>query len=196
MSTSLAVRIVFWGWLLAAIAAGQSPSFQRLPLPAVQGILFGLTGLLVIAYRGIRPFRSWVDSRDLRGLVLLHATRVVGIYFRILYQHGELPYAFAVPGGTGDILVAAGALVVAFYPFAEDVRARAIYIWNVAGLVDILLVVFSALRIGLARPHELVALAHLPLSLLPTFLVPLIVATHLAIFARLAPAPDASFRRE
>ena len=50
--------------------------------------------------------------------------------------------------------------------------------------VDILLVVISATRINLTTPGELRALTHLPLSLLPTFLVPLIIATHVIIFVR------------
>jgi hypothetical protein len=33
------------------------------------------------------------------------------------------------------------------------------------------------------------ALTHLPLSLLPTFLVPLIIASHVVIFARLSRTP-------
>jgi hypothetical protein len=188
MSTLLAVRIVFWIWLLAAIAVGQSNFLQRIPAPALQGILFGLTGLLVAAYRWVTPFRAWIGALDLRGIVLLHVTRFVGFYFLLLYQRGELPYAFAVPGGIGDIVVATGALGVALFPCSDSTRLRAISIWNVVGLIDILLVVLSAARIGLSSPHELSALTRLPLSLLPTFLVPLIIASHLAIFARLTPA--------
>ena len=40
---------------------------------------------------------------DLRLLVLYHLTRFVGVWFLVLYSRGELPYAFAVPGGWGDI---------------------------------------------------------------------------------------------
>jgi preprotein translocase subunit SecY len=53
------------------------------------------------------------------------------------------------------------------------------------GLIDIILVVVSAVRINSADPTQLRALTYLPLSLLPTFLVPLIIATHIMIFARL-----------
>lgn len=185
MPTPFGIRIVFWIWLIAAIAAGRLYWLQRLPLPAVQGILFGLTGLLVIAYRSIGGFRRWVDSLDLRALVLFHVTRFVGIYFLVLYRRGELPYAFAVPGGIGDILVAALAIIVVFLPLSEHLRLRAITIWNVIGLIDILLVVFAAARIQLSGGLGLLPLTYLPLSLLPTFLVPLIIGSHLAIFARL-----------
>ncbi len=185
MQTPLAIRIAFWLWIFAAIAAGQQGWLRRLPMPAVQGILFALIAALVLAYRFAANFRQWVDAIDLRGLVLLHVTRFVGFYFIVLYRRGELPYAFAVPGGLGDIAVAALALLVVFIPFAPATRRRAISIWNVVGLIDILLVIFTAARIGLSGSRELAALTYLPLSLLPTFLVPLIVATHLLVFARL-----------
>ncbi|HTO02547.1 MAG TPA: hypothetical protein VL069_02545 [Opitutus sp.] len=186
MRTPFAIRVVFWAWLFAAIGVGRFFVLQRLPLLAVPGILFGLTALLVLTYRLIAPFRNWVDSLDLRALVLLHVTRFVGVYFLVLYRRGELPYAFAVPGGIGDIIVAALAILVVLLPLTESKQLRAIYIWNVIGFVDILLVVLAAARIILSGGFGLLPLTYLPLSLLPTFLVPLIIASHLAIFARLA----------
>ena len=171
--------------MFAAIGAGHFLVLQRLPPPAIQGILFALTGMLVLSYRKIESFRAWVDGLDLRALVLLHVTRFVGIYFLVLYRRGELAYDFAVPAGIGDILVATLAVVVAFLPLDELKQRRAIYIWNVIGFIDILLVVLAAAKIGLRGGFGIFPLTHLPLSLLPTFLVPLIIACHLAIFARL-----------
>ena len=189
MRTPFAVRAILWLWFFAAIAVGQLAVLQRVPRPAIQGLIIAITAALVLAYRRIPPLRAWVDAIDLRALVLLHVTRFVGFYFLVLYDRGDLPYAFAVPAGIGDILVAALALAVALVPLAETTRLRAISIWNVIGLTDILLVIVSAARIALAGGDELVSLTRLPLSLLPTFLVPLILATHLAIFARLSPSP-------
>lgn len=192
MPTSFVVRIVLWTWLLGAVVVGQTQLLPRLPPLGLPGILFGLTALLVLAYRAVASFRAWVDAIALRSLVLLHVTRFVGIYFLVLYQRGQLPSAFAVPAGLGDIAVATLALVVAFFPFADAARARALYLWNVIGFVDLLLVVGSAARFGLAGSRELLPLTHLPLSLLPTFLVPLLLASHLAIFARLAREREAA----
>lgn len=185
MATPPLIRITFWAWLLTAVAAGRLHWLERLPSPAIQGILFFLTALLVLAYRSIAPFRAWIDGLDLRSLVLLHVTRLVGIYFLVLYRRGELPYAFAVPGGIGDIIVAVSAIVIVLLPLTESGRLRAITIWNVVGFIDIMLVVFSAARIGFSGGYGLQPLTRLPLSLLPTFLVPLIIASHIAIFARL-----------
>ena len=120
--------------------------------------------------------------------MLLHVTRFVGFYFLALYRRGELPYAFAVPGGYGDIAVAILALLVVFLPLDPARRTRFLTIWNVIGLTDIMLVVATAIRLNLADASQMRTLLHLPLSLQPTFLVPLIIATHVMIFARLARA--------
>src|ERR1041384_1612256 len=71
MTTPLVIRFGFWVWLLAAIAVGRFNLLQRIPLPAVQGILLGLTALLVLSYRSVSSFRTWVGCLDLRSLVLL-----------------------------------------------------------------------------------------------------------------------------
>lgn len=186
MPTSLVVRLVFWLWFAAAVFAGQRLVLERLPPPATPGILLGLTALVLAAYFRLAPIRAWFDALDIRTLVFLHVSRFVGIYFLILYRRGELPYDFAVPGGLGDIVVATFAVPLVFAPIAPPRRHRLIYIWNIVGLVDIMLVVVSAIRLNLANPAQLRALTHLPLSLLPTFLVPLIIATHFVIFVRLS----------
>ena len=192
MTTPLVIRLSVWTWLIAAMLVGHYRLLQRLPLTAVQGVLFGLTAILLLLYFRIRGLRSWIDGLDLRSLVLLHVTRFVGFYFLFLYNRGELPYAFAVPGGWGDNLVAVLALLVCLIPMADATRRRAITIWNVIGLTDILLVLATGARLGWENPSQLRALTVLPLSLLPTFLVPLILATHVIIFLRVrreTPAP-------
>jgi hypothetical protein len=184
MSVALVVRLFFWLWFGGAVAAGHFLVLQRLPPWAVPAVIAGLVGMLLASYFLIRPIRAWVDALELRALVLLHLTRFVGIYFLVLYQQGLLPRAFAVPAGMGDIIVATMVLPVVFAPLDAAARRRAITIWNVVGFADILLVVVTAARINLADPIQLRALTFLPLSLLPTFLVPLIVATHVIIFVR------------
>jgi hypothetical protein len=185
LSTPLLIRIGVWTWLIAAILVGNYRLLQRLPMPAVQAVLFGLTAIVLLLYFRLTALRAWIDQLDLRALVFLHVTRFVGVYFLILYNRGELPYEFAVPGGWGDIVVAGLALAVVFLPLGDHLRRRAITIWNVIGFIDIMLVVITAARIGLAAPWRMQALTVLPLSLLPTFLVPLIIATHVIIYLRL-----------
>ena len=190
MLASLLARLFFWVWFGAALAAGHFLVLQRLPPAATPAILLFLTALLLYGYFRIAMVRAWVDAQDLRILVLVHVTRFVGIYFLVLHRDGLLPYAFAVPGGIGDIIVATMAVPVALAPLADGSRRRIMTIWNVVGLIDILFVVATAMRINFTDPVQLRVLTILPLSLLPTFLVPLIIATHIVIFSRLARERD------
>ena len=191
MPTALVVRLVFWTWLGAAFFVGQKLLLQGLPRLAIPAGVLGLTAVLLFSYFRLAAVRSWVDALDLRTLVLLHVSRFVGVYFLLLYQRGILPYEFAVPGGIGDIIVATLALAIVLVPLSTSTGERVIRIWNIVGLVDIALVVLTAARLNLADPVQMRAMTYLPLSLLPTFLVPLIIATHVIIYIRLNRKPDA-----
>ena len=122
---------------------------------------------------------------DLRWLVVLHVTRLfIGAYFLVLCQRRQLRCAFATPAGWGDIVI--GVLAVALVSSMHTQFAKTVLLsWNTLGLIDIVFVVLSALRVGLKNWQSMHALRELPLSLLPTFLVPLIIASHVLIFVRL-----------
>jgi hypothetical protein len=172
-------------WLVVAIAVGFSGLLRHVRPPGPQIMIFGLTGALVTAYWLSRSFRDWLKALDLRAIVALHLTRYVGFYFLWLYGRGELPYRFAVPGGWGDVIVATGAAVILASWSGFGKRRPVLFIWNAYGLVDILFVVATAAAEGKASPASMAALLRMPLSLLATFLVPLIISSHVLIFARL-----------
>jgi len=92
-----------------------------------------------------------------------------------------------VLGGWGDIVVAVGALGIVL--LVPDLLARRGWVmaWNLVGLADILFVVATAARLAMADPASMQPLLRLPLGLLPTFLVPLIIASHVLLFRRLLP---------
>jgi hypothetical protein len=173
--------LVLLGWLCFAVGLGGW--FHEAPAPAAT--VWTLTALVLLVSWKVSPIRAWVWNIDLRGLVLFHVTRLfVGAYFLVLCQRGELPCGFATPAGWGDIVVAVLALAVAGATRSQFAKTP-LLIWNTIGLVDIIFVVFSALRFGLKGWQSMHALRELPLSLLPTFLVPLIIASHILIFVRL-----------
>jgi len=174
-------------WLLVAYLAGAAGLLHGARPPMPQVLLFGLTAVILILFWTVAVFRQWILALDVRALVLIHVTRIVaGVAFLIRYRRGELPYDFAVPGGWGDIAVGLAAIAVCALARPDPGAGRVWFLlWNAAGLVDILFVVATASRLALADPSSMDALLRLPLSLLPTFLVPIIIATHVMIFARL-----------
>ena len=90
-----------------------------------------------------------------------------------------------MPGGWGDIIVATLALGLLMAGGKLDGRPRLVGVWNALGLLDILFVVATASRLALADPDSMNALLRLPLSLLVTFLVPIIIADHVVVFWRI-----------
>ena len=185
--SSRTVLLLGLGWLLVATGLGAAGIVRTLRPPAAPLVVFGLTVVVLAAGWLLVGFRAWLSAIDERWLVGLHLTRFVGAYFLYLYGQGQLPYAFAVPGGWGDIAVASLAAILLVAGPPRDARRRWAYIvWNVFGLADILYVVVTAARLATADPESMVALLRLPLSLLPTFLVPLIVASHVVLGVRLA----------
>jgi hypothetical protein len=97
-----------------------------------------------------------------------------------------LPYDFGVKGGIGDIFVATTALLIlVFVSSTNELREKIYLIWNTVGFLDIIFVVFTAARIGMHSPESIENLLKLPLSLLPTFVVPIIIFTHIMIYVRL-----------
>lgn len=178
------MTLVLLGWLCFAV--GLAGLFHNASAPAVAATVWTLTALALIACWKIGPIGVWALNVDLRWLVLFHLLRLVaGVYFLVLCQRAKLPCAFAMRAGWGDIIVAVLTLAVVAAMRTEFAKTL-LLIWNTIGLLDIIFVVFSALRFGLTDWQSMQALRELPLSLLPTFLVPLIIASHVLIFIRLA----------
>lgn len=184
MPAALAARLLLWLWFAGVLALGHLRTLERLPALAAPAIVAGSTALLLAGYFRLRPVAAWVDGIPLRTLVLLHATRFVGAYFIHLYQRDELPRALAVSVGIGEIVIATLAVGIALLPIEAAARLRAIVIWNVVGLVDLGLALFTTARVQHAEPGSLAEFLRAPLILVPLLLLPLLLATHAIVFVR------------
>jgi hypothetical protein len=188
-SSNQIIAAILGAWFCLALAIGVEGYFHNASAPAVAITVWGLVALLLLAWWKIRFVRDGVANIDLRVLVAIHLTRFVGIYFLFLGSRGKLPSGFAKPAGIGDLITALGAcLLLALF----NVRSWKTFlrIWNFFGFIDILFVVFNALRFGQQDWQSMAHLRTLPLSLLPMFVVPLIIVSHLLIFIRLTSASE------
>jgi hypothetical protein len=174
-------------WLVVGVGLAGTGRLEGLRPPAPQLIVLGLTFAVTLASTWARGLRRWVDSVPILGLISLHVTRLgIGIYFLQLARNGALASGFAVPAGWGDVavgLVALGLLGTEYASRAD--RSQWYRAWNWLGLLDLLFVVLTAARIGLTNPGSMRGLLRLPLSVLPTFWVPLLIASHLILLRRL-----------
>ena len=182
---------VLLAWFLLALGGsllGVFDSGQRPPL--LLGLAFVVpVGAFVACYLTSPRFREFVLSLDLRALSLAQTFRVVGIVFVILYLLGALPGAFALPAGWGDFAIGITAPVVAWY-WKRPFPYRTFIMWNVLGSLDLV----NAMSLGVlasASPVGILAvdvttrlMGQFPLSLIPTFFVPLLLIFHLICLAR------------
>src|SRR5262245_7101453 len=193
MSTHAAVRsrlapALAAGWFLVALVVGALGLLAALPFPGPQVLILALVAASPVIGFGVAPVRASIEAIPLRTLVGVHIIRFIGIAFLILAARGELSPMFAERAGWGDIVTALGALALVASGPPRGQTHRALYlVWNTVGLLDLVIVVATAAYVG-ARglTPGLTPLLHLPLSLLPTFFVPLLIASHIFLFRRLA----------
>jgi hypothetical protein len=174
-------------WFALACAAGATGRVSTLTPPQPQLMIAALSVLLLVSGWVLPGLRAWVRVVNLRGFVAFHVTRFVGILFLLMSARGELSPEWAVPAGWGDIAVALGALLIAVFMRRPETRPDLVRLWNLIGLIDIVAVVVTAARIGLRDPAGLAPLLRFPMSLVPTFIVPVVFATHCWMALRLQP---------
>ena len=185
---ALAPRLALAAWAGAAVAVAASGGIGRTFFLAPLCLL-GSTLAAIAAYRRIPAFRAAALGIDLRAIALLHAVRApIGLAFLVETSAGRLPPLFGARAGWGDLLAGALALGVALAgPYVTPARRRLLFAWNALGLADIALAVGTANYLFLAArdPLFLEAVSRFPYGMLPTFVVPIVVSTHLLVFARL-----------
>jgi hypothetical protein len=190
-----AVLVLVWLAGIVAISASGllagDTVLQRLLMPAL--IVLPIA-VFALAWQASTGFRSRVLGIDTGMLVILHSWRMVGAGFLFLYAHGVLPGLFAWIAGLGDMLAAFGALLIGSALLrGRPVPRDTLLTWNGFGLLDFLIAVSvgTALRsVYYGGSVNTDVMAQLPLSLIPTVIVPLYIITHLVIFLQLRERKD------
>ncbi len=186
-------------WLILAAAAAALGAFTPAPTRPPLALPVALVGPLVLfalTYLGSVRFHDYVLGLDLGLLTMLQSWRVVGIMFVVLYAHGLLPALFAFPAGFGDFAVGVAAPFVALAILSGRAGWRRRVPWlNVAGLLDFVGAITTAVVTGssaigiFAGEVTSDVMTALPLSLIPTFIVPLWIILHAIALLQLARLP-------
>jgi len=174
-------------WFVLACVVGASGRIAALAPPQPQ-LLIAALSIALFLWGWFHPgLRDWLAQVNLRGFVAFHITRFVGIAFLLMSARGEMSAEWALPAGWGDIGVAAGALLIVLLLPNPETRPNIVRLWNLIGLIDIVAVVVTAARIGMREPGAIAPLLRFPMSLVPTFVVPIVFATHCWMALRLQP---------
>jgi hypothetical protein len=196
-----AVLAALAAWFAVVLAIGAtgalSPAYGGAPALGLAVLL--PIAALVGAYFALPSVREAMAAPPLPALIALHAIRLLGFLFVVLYVEGRLPAPFAPSAGWGDILIGATALplVSAVARFGAAVRPL-VLLWNALGVADLV----AAVTLGtlsapgplqvFVGPPDSSPMTTLPWLLIPGFLVPCLMFLHVVIFARLAKAKSAT----
>lgn len=176
------------------LTAGSNGIFSQ-PGIGTPGLGLGVVMPLVVLWAlglGTRRGREAVGRVPLASLIGVHALRVLGILFVLLYAAKRLPAPFAPVAGWGDVAMGVTAIPLALMARDEKrVSKGVIFAWNVLGLTDLVVAVTlgatsapGPLQIFQGGPSSAI-MTSLPWLIIPGFLVPLLAFVHLCIFYRL-----------
>lgn len=192
----LIVAAIGGGWVGVAMflsAAGRLAYSPNSPAP-VLGILL-VTPLLAVGVLALtsEKARSALLGVPLALVVGLNAMRLLGGLFLLDVLAGSLNGPFPFFAGLGDMITGALAIPIAI-EIARSGRLspRALAGWNAFGTLDLIVAVGLGITSAAGSPLQLIhagvgsqAMQYLPLSLVPTVLVPFYLLTHAFIAARL-----------
>ena len=130
-------------------------------------------------------FRNFAMSLNPRVLTAVQVWRIIGSTFLVLEARNVLPAIFALPAGYGDMFIGATAGFAA-WKFAEPAHRGWFIFWQALGILDLVTAVSLGTTARLLDPHgaPMLAMTILPLSLIPTFLVPLFTMLHVICIAQ------------
>jgi hypothetical protein len=150
-----------------------------MPTQALFGIsvAFGFIAWGIVAAQYFWPLlRTQARGDALRPLLLLHSFRFIGLAFLVKgVVAPELPAAFAVPAAYGDLIAALLALV-ALAALRSRFGIPLVWAFNLWGTADLLYAFYQGNASGLV-PGMLQAT-----YFIPTFIVPLLLITHVLVF--------------
>lgn len=182
-------------WFLAAFIGGVMNIFYQPGVPPLTVGLFLLVpiGGFTLAY-AVSP-RMWyaLDRIPLWLITIAHVWRFVGLGFVVGALIHLLPPQFGFPEGLGDFVTALFCLplALAIRKGSHAPRLRVAFIaWNVFGLIDLLSaismgILYSPSSFGVLRTDISSALmTTFPVSLIPTFFLPLFILLHMLALKR------------
>jgi hypothetical protein len=183
----LTVRLIV-AWFLFSLVASALYAFRTDPSsPPLPLAVAALAPIVIFSLWFARSgsFREFVLALSPRTLTVVQAWRIVGFVFLVLYTYRILPGMFALPAGWGDIAIGVTAPLVAM-KLADSNHRKGFIFWQVLGIFDLV----NALTLGatatLINPHGIATspMTELPLSVIPTFAVPLLLILHIICIAQ------------
>ena len=193
-SKSKGLGNLLWGLLALWFAAVLLLAYNRV-YDSHGPIYVGISAaapILVFAiwFYSSAAFRQYVLSLNPTILTAVHTWRIEGIVFVLLCLMGFLPASFAYPAGFGDMAIGITAPFIAYAWSKKKLSSGAFVLWQSLGIADLVVAVITGVlnslpNIGiLAHGTTTRIMGLLPMSLIPTFAVPLMLILHIICIAQ------------
>jgi hypothetical protein len=184
-------RLTSWliaAWFATSLSAAALGLIKtepgRPPFPLLVAVVVPLSAF-GIWYAASRSFREFVLALSPRALTLVQSWRTAGFVFLVLARYRILPASFALPAGWGDIAIGVTAVFVASR-LAVPKHRRVFILWQMLGMLDLVMAVTLGATAALVNPNGIPTspMTVLPMSLIPTFAVPLLLLLHIICIAQ------------
>lgn len=180
--------LVIWLAVQAALTLNNiyNTNLEALP-PKI--LLFGVLPplLLVVLLFNTQGGKQFIDSLPLRQVTNIHMVRVpVEVVLFALFLHKTVPELMTFEGRNFDIIAGITAPLIAYLGFTKNlIPKKVLLFWNVCCLGLLLNIVVNGLlsaptpfqQFAFTEPN--IALLYFPFSWLPTFIVPMVLFSHL-----------------
>lgn len=190
----IAVGITLAVWLISVLSLAAAgllvTTAGEIPIPIATSVMLPIV-IFALTYRNIPAFKNWILAAPAPLITALMAWRFAGLGFLALYAHDVLPALFAWPAGGGDLLIGIMApwLAMRLAQQPSYIKNRFFIAWNWFGILDLVVAVGtgalgSLMATGVPGEVTTRPMAMLPLSIIPTFLVPLMVMLHITVLLK------------
>lgn len=175
---AMVVAVILIGWLSTAWILSASGVFASAGIRILLPVILLAAFALIVLMRS-KSITAAVDVAPLWWLVAFQSFRIIGFLFVWLWAGRLLPGSFALPAGIGDTLTGVFAIGTAVALRREVPWARrAAYAVNLFGLADLIVAVSMAAVSVVASRGGMSPMLSYPLSIVPTFAVPLAAIVH------------------
>jgi hypothetical protein len=186
---------VWVAWLIVQAVLALNGVYTQTHLMPPRIVLFGVfPPILSIIYLFVsRKGQYWLSRLPLKQLTYLHTVRIpVELVLWGLYLNQAVPQLMTFEGRNFDILAGLTAPVVAYIAFTQKWRSRdLLLIWNSVSLGLLFNIVIHAFLSApsplqqLAFDQPNIAILYFPYCWLPTFVVPMVLLSHLVAIKQL-----------
>ncbi len=149
--------------------------------------------VVIIAFFFTKAGKFFIDTLEIRWITILHIIRFpVELILFWLFTKGAVPKEMTFEGGNLDILSGITAPIVFYFAFVrKSMSNKTVLAWNLICLILLMNIVVRAIlslptpfqKIGMLHPN--IAVLHFPFTLLPAFIVPIVLFAHLAAIRQL-----------